>query len=203
MKVINSKGFTLMELLIAIGIFSLVITGSTWFVIHGLRYNNIIWEQLAVQNEGRRAVQNFVDDIRRSEESSLGAYSLAKTDEYEIIFYANIDEDNAKERIHYWLDNGTLKRGITNPTGNPLSYPTADENIVDISHSVVNFQKNVPMFLYFDENYTGAESALTEPVTVIEVRLVKIQLELEKDPNKTPVPLHVESLGQIRNLKMN
>ncbi len=203
MKKINSKGFTLMELLIAIGIFSLVITGSTWFVIHGLRYNNIIWEQLAVQNEGRRAVQNFVDDIRRSEESSLGAYSLAKTDEYEIIFYANIDEDNAKERIHYWLDNGTLKRGITNPTGNPLSYPTADENIVDISHSVVNYQKNVPLFLYFDENYTGAGDYLEQPVTNIDVRLVKIQLELEKDPNKTPVPLHVESLGQIRNLKMN
>ena len=200
---LENKGFTLIELLIAMGIFSLVITGSTWFIIHGLRYNRTIWEQLSTQNEGRRAVQTFVDDIRRAEESSLGGYSLAKTDEYEIIFYANVDDDNAKERIHYWLDNGTLKRGVTNPTGNPLSYGVTDENIVEITHSVVNFQKSVPIFLYFDGDFTGVESALVQPVTTIDVRLVKIQLELEKDPTKTPVPLHVESLGQIRNLKMN
>lgn len=200
---LNNKGFTLVELLIAMGIFSLVITGATWFVIHGLRYNSIIGEQLSTQNEGRKAVQNFVSDIRRAEESSLGAYAIAEAGDYEIIFYANVDDDNAKERVHYWLDNGTLKRSITNPSGNPLSYPSEDESVVELAHSVVNYEKGVPVFLYFDENYTGVESSLVQPVTIVDVRLVKIQLELEKDPDKTPVPLHVESLGQIRNLKMN
>ena len=199
----NNKGFTLIELLVSMGIFSLVIVGASWLMINGFRYNNIIGEQLATQNEGRRAVQNFVDDIRRAEESSQGAYSIAQADDYEIIFYANIDDDNAKERIHYWVDNGTLKKGITNPGGNPLSYSAEDEDVVELAHSLVNFSKNVPIFLYYDENYSGSQVAMIQPVDITSVRVIKIQLELEKDPTETPVPLHIESLGQIRNLKMN
>lgn len=200
---LNISGFTLIELLIAVAIFSLVVLGSSWFIIHGLRYNAIIWEQLATQNEGRQAVQNFVDDIRRAEESSLGSYAISKTDDYEIIFYANIDDDHSKERLRYWLENGTFKKGITNPSGNPLSYPTVDEIVVELAHSVVNPEKNVPIFQYFDQDYSGTQVSLAQPVSVVEVRVIKIQLELEKDPTETPVPLHVEGLGQIRNLKMN
>lgn len=199
----NNKGFTLIELLVALGIFSLVVTGSTWFVIHGLRYNRIIWEQLATQNEGRTATKYFVDDIRRCEESSQGAYAIAEAGEYEMTFYANIDEDNAKERIHYWLENGTFKRGVTNPSGNPLSYPVNDDIVVELAHSVVNLEKSVPIFLYFGEDYSGSQTAFSQPVNIVDVRVVKIQLELEKDPTETPIPLHVEGLGQIRNLKMN
>lgn len=197
------RGFTLLELLVALGIFSLVIVGATGFIIYGLRYNSIIWEQLATQNEGRVATKNFVDDIRRAEESSQGGYPIAEAGEYEIIFYANIDEDHAKERIHYWLENGTLKRGVVNPSGNPLSYPSSDDIVVELAHSVVNLEKTVPIFSYFGEDYSGSQTALVQPVNVVDARVVKIQLELEKDPTETPIPLHVESLGQIRNLKMN
>ncbi|HQL53018.1 MAG TPA: prepilin-type N-terminal cleavage/methylation domain-containing protein [Candidatus Magasanikbacteria bacterium] len=200
---LNNSGFTLLELLVAIAIFLWLFLGSSWFIIHGLRYNAIIWEQLTTQNEGRQAIQNFVDDIRRAEESSLGAYAIAKANNYEIIFYANIDVDHSKERVRYWLENGTLKKGVTKPSGNPLTYSNDNEIVKELAHNVVNLEKNVPIFQYFDQNYSGTQSPLAQPVRVIDVRVVKIQLELEKDPTESPVPLHIEGLGQIRNLKMN
>jgi hypothetical protein len=101
------------------------------------------------------------------------------------------------------LENGTLKRGVVNPSGNPLSYPSSDDIVVELAHSVVNLEKTVPIFSYFGEDYSGSQTALVQPVNVVDARVVKIQLELEKDPTETPIPLHVESLGQIRNLKMN
>ena len=197
------SGFGLVELIVAVGIFALIGGASTWFVIHGLRYNNIIWEQLSTQNEGRKAVKYFVDDLRKAEESSLGSYPVVKAGEYEVIFYANLDDEVDRERVRYWLEDNTFKKGVVKPSGNPLSYPTENESVVELAHSVVNAEKIAPIFLYYDENFTGTENALDQTVSVVDVRVVKIQLELEKDPTETPIPLHIEGLAQVRNLKTN
>ncbi|MBT4120810.1 MAG: prepilin-type N-terminal cleavage/methylation domain-containing protein, partial [Candidatus Magasanikbacteria bacterium] len=59
----SSAGFTLLELLVAMGIFSLVILAATWIFISGLRYNTIIWDQLQGQTDGRRAVKEIMDIV--------------------------------------------------------------------------------------------------------------------------------------------
>ncbi|MBT6819264.1 MAG: hypothetical protein HOA57_02700, partial [Candidatus Magasanikbacteria bacterium] len=46
-------------------------------------------------------------------------------------------------------------------------------------------------------------TALITPADVASLRIVKVQLEIEKDPDKTPIPLHVESMASVRNLKTN
>ena len=199
---INNSGFTLLELLVAMGIFSLVILASAWIFISGLRYNTIIWDQLQGQTDGRRAVQEATDIIRKAEESSVGGFPIVLAENNELILYANVDADSYREKIRFWLDGTTLKRGITKPSGNPLNY-SGEEDIVEIAHYIVNIAKNTPLFFYYDENYTGSESHLETPAEVADIRIVKIQLEIEKDPEKTPVPLQVESMAQIRNLKNN
>lgn len=198
----KNYGFTLIEILVAMGIFVLIAMSVSWFMIHGFRYNAIIWEQLQRQNDGRRVVQGVVDSLRKAEESSVGSYPISVAEDYSLIFYANIDDDSMRERVHYWLDNTTVKRGILKPSGNPLAY-SGDEDVVEIAHYVVNIEEGTPLFLYYDESYTGSQSALTQPVDVPDIRIVRVQLELEKDPTETPVPLHVESMVQVRNLKDN
>jgi len=203
MKDFSQKGFTLLELIVAIGIFILLCLGFISILIISLRTNDIVWSQLETQNDARQVLQEVVDHIRRAEDSSIGSYTIVTSTAYEFTFYANVDGDSLRERVHFWLDGTTIKEGITKPTGNPLSYDNGDEQIKELAHSVVNIAEGVNVFDYFDETYEGVGSGLAMPVDVTSVRSVRISLEIEKDPDKSPEPFHAETFVHIRNLKTN
>lgn len=198
----NQKGFTMLELLVALGIFSLIIVSVGWLAIHGFRYNAIIWEQLKTQSDGRRVLREVSDAVRKAEASSLGSYSIADAGDYDLTIYANMDSDSDREKVRFWLDGTTFKRTVIKPSGDPFSYSGAGQTI-SMAEDAVNIAKGEAMFSYFDENYIGTGSALAQPVDVTKIRMVRVRLELEKDPTETPVPLRVESTVQIRNLKAN
>lgn len=198
----NKKGFTMLELLVALGISSLIMMSVAWLVIHGFRYNAIIWEQLKTQSDGRRVLRETVDVVRKAEQSSIGSYPIANAGAYDLTVYSNIDSDSYREKARFWLDGNTLKRNTVKPSGNPLSYSGAGQT-VDLAHDVVNIVKGEATFSYFDENYTGVEAPMAQPVDTTKIRIIRVRLELEKDPTETPKPLRVESTVQVRNLKTN
>lgn len=200
MKTCHHRGFTLIEVLVALAVFGIVSVGASWILITSLRSNTVLWEQLETQNHGRRVLQEVVDMVRRAEDSSIGSYSIAAASSTEFIFYANIDDDASRERIRLFLDGELFRRGVIHPTGTPLSYDTT-EDIVTLADAVKNIEEGTDTFLYYDASYTGTEAALAQPVTTTDIRAVRVQLELEEDPTKTPVPLFVDTLVQIRNLK--
>ncbi len=199
----NPKGFTLIELLVVMGIFGLLISAVTWIFITSLRSTNIIWDQLEAQSDGRSVIKTIVDEARRAEESSTGSFPIDTAEDNEFIFYANVDSDSKREKVHFWLTSTTLKRGIIKPSGNPLTYNPVDEVVKDLANYVVNIDEGIPLFRYYDESYSGTSTPLTTPASNALVHVISIQLKLEKDPDKTPVPLNLESAVQIRNLKNN
>jgi hypothetical protein len=69
-------------------------------------------------------------------------------------------------------------------------------------HDVINFSERKEVFLYFDGNYTGTGTStpLAQPVTATNVRLIKVQLDIEKSPDRSPQPIRVESMSRVRNL---
>ena len=83
--------------------FVLVIGGVTALLIYAFRNNKIIWEQLSTQSEGRKAAQDFTNELRSATPSSIGAYPLAQALPQEIIFYTNLDSDSLRERVRYFL----------------------------------------------------------------------------------------------------
>jgi len=89
----NQKGISLIEILVAIGIFLLLVTGTTTLLTYSIKANKIIWEQLSTQNEGRKVVQDFVNEMRSATYSSLGAYPIEQASSSQIIFFSNIDTD--------------------------------------------------------------------------------------------------------------
>lgn len=198
----SKKGFTMLELLVALGIFSLIIVSVAWLVIHGFRYNAIIWEQLKTQSDGRRVLRETVDVVRKAEQSSIGSYPVANAGAYDLTVYSNVDSDSYREKVRFWLDGTTFKRNTVKPSGSPPSYSGAGQT-VEIAHDVVNISKGEAVFSYFDENYTGVEAPMIQPVDTTKIRIIRVRLELEKDPTETPKPLRVESAAQIRNLKTN
>lgn len=92
-------------------------------------------------------------------------------------------------------------RGIINPTGNPLEYDPQSEITSEIVHGVIN--GSTPIFTYYDSNYNGNSSPLISPFSVLLIRLVKINLIIDKDINNPPSEIMVTTQVVVRNLKDN
>lgn len=204
-KILRKKfsGATVLEVVVAVGIFSMVVFSMTAILFSSFKMRDVIWEQLSTQNEGRRIVQDFVNELRSANYSSIGAYPLESASTSSIVFYSNIDTDSWRERVRYFLSGTTLSKGITKPTSTPLRYATTtDEVITEIVHDIAN-GTSTPVFYYYGQDYAGTSTPMTYPVDVSDVRVVGIKLTLEENPRLSPAPFTIETKASIRNLKSN
>jgi len=198
----NYQGFTILEALVAMAGMLLLVEGAVSLFLFSNHSRDVIWEQLSTQNEGRKIVHDFTNEIRKTNYSSLGAYPIESAATSSIIFYTNLDTDNYREKVRYFLAGATLKKGVIKPSGNPLVYSQATETVVDIVHDVANGEN--PVFTYYNEGFSFATGTpMVLPIDATQIRLIKINLMLEEDPNNTPVPFSIESKVEIRNLKTN
>lgn len=198
------KGLSLLELIVVMGIFSFLIVGVSMFMLSSYRYERIITDQLSGQKEARRAVSDIINVVRTAEYSSTGGYPIETATPYSLVFYANIDADNFRERIRYWItEDGKLMKGVVKPAGSPPVYNLGNEVQTVVAEHVVNQTVERPLFYYYDEEYIGSGDAMSYPLSVVDIRMVRVSIDIEKDVEKSPVPLNVESLTHIRNLKTN
>lgn len=204
MKKFNAKikkGFTLIETLVAMSIgvailFVVINFGGSIFSI-----NSSAEENLSAQSDARRVLKTMTKELRSASPSSLGAYPLSQVGTSSITFFSNIDSDSYKEQIRYFLQGNELKKGTIKPSGSPLAYNPANEEILSMIKNVNNGAN--PIFEYFDSNYTGTSSPLSQPVQATQVRLVRITVKIDKDPNRSPGPVTATSQVFLRNLKDN
>jgi prepilin-type N-terminal cleavage/methylation domain-containing protein len=196
------KGFTLFEILVAMAVFSVVVVGATWVAIYGFRYNSVVWSQLQAQNDGRRALQEMVSVLRKAEESSLGSYPLVTVEDNQIVFYANVDADNYKEKIKFYLEDSILKKSVVKPNGDPLSYG-GEETISEIAKNIINESSGQALFEYYGSDYLGVGIPLVQPVSATEVTYVRMNIQIDEDTVTTPSALQMEGGVQIRNLKQD
>jgi hypothetical protein len=196
----DARGITMVEVLVSIGIFGFLVVAITSLFLTGWNYKDIVWEQLKTQNEGRKVIQDFVNELRVASPSSIGAYPVESASSTSIIFYTNLDADTLMERVRYFFSGRILKKGVIKPTGNPLVYNSANEVLTDVAHDVVTATSK---FSYYDANFTGSQAQLASPVNVTSIRVVGVALTLEEDPNASPVPFFIESKVMLRNLKDN
>ena len=198
----NSKsGFSVIEVLVSILILSLIGLAVYSFQNDVFSLNRIISGSLTAQDEARRALKIMSAEIRTASPSSLGAYALAQTATSSLTFYSNIDSDSFKERVRYFLNGATLKKGVIKPSGTPLTYNPANEAVSELVHDVANATTSI--FSYYDENYDGTTQALAEPIDTATVRLVKITIMIDKDSQTPPGPMTLTTQISMRNLKDN
>ncbi len=199
---LNNKGFSLIEMLVVMGIFIMFSGTIAEMLIWGNHGKDVVFEQLSKQNDGRIASQNFLNDLRRSSYSSVGAYPVELANADQIIFYSNVDTDSWKERVRYFVSGTTLKRGIIKPTGTPLAYNSVNEVVSEVSHDLNN---TTTLFYYYDQSYDGisSTSSMNFPIDISKIRMIGIKLWLDLRPNVSPAPLYIEGKTEIRNLKSN
>lgn len=200
----NAKqgGYTVIEILIVAGVGVIICAGLMFLLQDLFRYNRNISSSLGVTGEARRALKTMVAEIRTTSPSSLGAYALSQTATSSFTFYSNVDADTYKERIRYFLQNGTLKRGVIKPSGNPLTYNAGSEVVTELVHFVVN-SSTTPIFSYYDASYAGTTTPLVSPFDISLVRLVKVQLLVDKDSSSATTTNFYTTQVSFRNLKDN
>ncbi|OHA14362.1 MAG: hypothetical protein A3G49_01915 [Candidatus Sungbacteria bacterium RIFCSPLOWO2_12_FULL_41_11] len=195
------SGFSVIEVLASIFILTLIGLAVYSFQKDVFLLNGIIFGSLTAQDEARRALKSMSAEIRAASPSSIGAYALSQTTASSFTFYSNIDSDFFKERVRYFLDGATLKKGVIKPSGSPLTYNPANEILSELIHNIAGAATST--FSYYDENYDGTTQALAEPIDIAIVRLIKITIVIDKNPQALPGPVTFTTQISIRNLKDN
>lgn len=196
----HNRGFTLTEIVVSVGIFSFIIIGIGTFSGDVFRYNRVVSNSISAQQDARQILRKFANELRTAQASANGSFALAEVGDNALTFFSDVDKDGTIEQVRYYMSGTDLLRSTIEPSGVPAVY-TATPVVVTLIRNLMN--GGTPVFTYFDANYSGSGSALSQPVNANTVRLVKINLVIEQDLTQAPVPITVTTQVSIRNLKDN
>lgn len=191
-----------MEVFITLGIFLLIMGAVAAFEANVFNNQRTISSSFKSAQDAQILLKTIIKEMRGMEPGANGAYALVTVSTSTVSFYGDQANDGTIEQITYYLASSTLYRGVIQPTGSPATYNSANQVSKVLVTSVRN-TSSTPVFQYFDTNYTGTSSPLSSPVTPTSVRLIKINLTLDADTNRSPQPVTYSTQASLRNLKTN
>ncbi|MEJ0001644.1 MAG: prepilin-type N-terminal cleavage/methylation domain-containing protein [bacterium] len=194
-----AEGFSIVEMLIAVSIITVVGLALGYFARNIFVYNSFVSAGLANADAGRNILTVAAAEIRGATPADTGAYTIDTATATTFTFYSDIDNDGLKDRVRYFLSGTSFKKGVTKPSGSPLTYNSANEKLSTLIYNVTG----TSIFSYYDKNYDGTTAALPSPVDVSKIRLVKLTVTIDRDPNRSPIPMTFSTQVSIRNLKDN
>lgn len=206
-KTISKKGMTLVEMIIAISIFTIGIAGFTALFVRSWKTNSFIIEEGQDNQAAQQALDSMVKNLRKIRQADNGDFSIKSGNGFSLTVYLDVDNDGATERVHYYMNGQTLEMGVTNPVaGSPATYPAGDQTVTAVANYVTNTGSQ-PIFYYYNQNYPGDTVnnplATAPSLAVNQVKLIKVQLWVNIKPNTAPDNVNFESFIDIRNLNGN
>jgi len=105
------KGISLVETIIFLFVFSLVMAAVVLFILLSYRSYSYSFQQSRAINEARRGVETMIKEIREARIAEDGSYVIAEADDFQFIFYSDIDKDDRIERVRYFLETGGTQAG--------------------------------------------------------------------------------------------
>jgi hypothetical protein len=88
-----------------------------------------------------------------------------------------------------------LKKGVIEPAGNPVTYPSNQEKISNVTTYVRN---DPPIFKYYD---ASGNEIMQLPARLDDTKLMKVYMVINIDPNRPPDEFQLEEYVELRNLK--
>ena len=198
----DQRGMTLIELMTATVIASLLLAMISFLLVRTFYVNKYTLEQALNTTTLRNSLKNLTTNLREARQSDAGGYMIASAQDFDLVFFSNVDDDSATERVHYYLQNGQLKMGIAEASGFPLVYPAGDQETKIIGQGIIN-NSSQPVFRYYNEDYPvdTINNPLVNPISLEEVSLIKIDIFANVDPNNVPDNMRIETFVRPRNIK--
>ncbi|MEI7709281.1 MAG: prepilin-type N-terminal cleavage/methylation domain-containing protein [bacterium] len=196
-------GFTLVETLVTIAIFGIIMAGTSLMLKDIFVISKQEFSALDNIDQARRISNMFVNELRNSDYGINGSYPINKASDTELIFFSTAPKGNGTvSRVRYYIAGNTLYKGVIDPSGNPLGYNVGNEVVTTLLTRMSLGAS--PLFYYYDGNYNGVTSALTQPVNVNQVKFIKLNLIVLNDTVKNGTATFTVNAGAtIRNLKNN
>jgi len=195
------KGFSLVEILVAVAILSVIILVVGAFQRDVFFLGSVLRGSAATAQDARAIIRTMTRELREAAPSSNGSYVIESAATSSIVFYSNVDTDSARERVRYFIVGNELRKGVIQPTGNPITYPANTETFTILASTMA--PTTSPAFRYYDSTYAGTSTPMTYPIDTARIRLVRFDLVLDVDANRSPVPRVYTTQVSIRNLKDN
>ena len=194
------NGMTLVEMLIAIAIYTILMFAITNSITTFYRYNAYALEQANEVDNARRGVTQWNRDVKEMTTGEDGTWPMAISGEHRLGYYSDTDQDDSVEYVEYILASTTLRKFTYNPTGSPATYDfTTPDSVEILSEYVQNINQATSTFFYFDNN--GTQLASTSPI--INIRYIQMQVIVNIDPDRNPGEFMLRSSLAPRNLKDN
>jgi hypothetical protein len=131
--------------------------------------NREVMQSIAASNAARIASEEFVRNMREASQGNDGSYPVLAAASSSVTFFSNTDSDASAEKVRWFLESGTLYRGITKFSGTTYSKQPEKR---DALFAFVQNTDAVPLFQYFDTE--GA--VIADPVDVNRIRSVKMDV---------------------------
>lgn len=198
----NKAGLTLIEMIMAIAIFSIGIFGFTMLFAKTWKTNSYTIEMGQANMKVSQGMNKIVDYIRGAQQGDDGSYAVQLADDDSLVFFSDYDKDGIVERLHMYKNGENILMGITNPTITlPKTYPANDQQIITLVTNIVN-DASTPIFYYYNENYPSdvVNNPVSTPALPADVRLMKVYLKINTVPGHTADDTEMQSFVEMRNL---
>ena len=198
----NFSGLSLMEMMVAISIFTIAIAGFSTLYIRAMKSNSYTLKMGQTSTALSQGLNKMVEYIRTARQGDNGNAAIVAIADNSLTIYSDFDNDQITERLHFYLNNQQIKLGITNPTtGANKTYPSGDEETRLIAEHIVNGVED-KLFQYYP---VGLAQAPIEPSTgdISAIRMVEIFLKMNIDINRRENDFEMRSFVEFRNLNDN
>ncbi len=191
----RTRAFTLIETIVTIAIFAVVLFSITSLIIYFYRTNTFVLQQTSAVESSSIGVTDAMKDLREASYGANGAYPVVSASDTSVTFYVDVKGNGVVDRVRYWLSGTVLYKGVTIPTGNPLSYVGQSESVTNIATDIHN--GTTPLFRYY--NSSGTE--LASPINVMNIASINTTVTVNIDPNRAPNNFTLSVGATLRNLR--
>ena len=191
----NQRGFTLIEVVIVVGITAVVGLALSSMITYFYRTNDYILQEGTAVQSARMGLGIAVQNLREASYGDDGSYPIGSAGTSTVTFYADVNGGTGVQKILYYLKGQTLYRGVTTSAGNPPSYAGQPTSTTTVATYIQNTGA-LPIFQYYD----GTGTLLTYPINLSAVTTITTTLKIDVDPNRSPSPYTLIGRATLRNL---
>lgn len=188
------RGFTLVELVVVIGLTSILGTIAFSYIIQAAKDNRKLQSQTEIQASLSLALDR-VNRIVRSTTNLISADAVS----LKLYGYPNAG-DVAPSQIYFRISGGKVVYDVTPPTGTAPNYTYNPANtktftlLLKVTNSV-----NLPLFFYYDATNT----ILTSPPPLASVHAIAFAPSVLDSGNVLTIPVSAQTYDVLRNFKTN
>ncbi len=197
------KGFTLLEIIIAVFLFTSIVAGVAVFSAYYFNNYSFSYEENQAIGLAQTGLTRMIREIREARLGDDGAWPLAQTDNTTLIFYSDVTNDNRSDRVRYFLNGTDLVRGVIQPTAVPVTYPSQNEQFTTVASYVDT--STGPIFTYYNGEWPAdtVNNPLSAANRLLNTKYIAVRLRINISSTTKAQPFELNSGVQIRSLKTN